>query len=136
MSWLFSSNLTLLERSLDAAALRNKAISNNIANVDTPGYKRSYVTFEETLQQALSSETLPTRKTHEKHLDLETASASQVRPQMHTDRSTSLRNDGNNVDIDVEMTNLAINQLQYNALVQRINGQFSKLKYAISEGKR
>ncbi|TCP58814.1 flagellar basal-body rod protein FlgB [Tumebacillus sp. BK434] len=128
--------ITLLERSLDAASLRQKVISNNLANIDTPNYKRSDVSFEQTLQQVLQGNALSGRRTDARHIQIGTSSVAEVEPEIVTDRTTSMRQDGNNVDIDVEMTNLAENQILYNALSQRINGKFATLKYAISEGKR
>lgn len=136
MSLINTRAINLLERSLDAASLRQKVIANNVANIDTKGFKRSEVSFEETLHEALSGETLSGRITNERHIPIGTPSLQNVRPSVLTDKSSSMRLDGNNVDIDVEMARMATNQLQYNALIQRINGKLSSLKYAISEGKR
>lgn len=136
MSLINNRAITLLERSLDAASMRQKVISNNLANIDTPNYKRSDVSFESTLQQVLQGNALSGRRTDARHMEIGAVSVSDVEPEIVTDRSTSMRQDGNNVDIDVEMTNLAENQILYNALTQRINGKFATLKYAISEGKR
>ncbi len=136
MSLIDTRAINLLERSLNAASLRQKVIANNVANIDTKGFKRSEVSFEQTLQEALSGETLSGRVTNERHIPIGTPSMQNVRPSVLTDRSSSMRLDGNNVDIDVEMARLATNQLQYNALIQRVSGKFSSLKYAISEGKR
>jgi flagellar basal-body rod protein FlgB len=136
MSIISNQAINLLERSLDAASLRQKVLSNNIANIDTPNFKRSDVAFEKILRQTLDKETLAGRRTDERHIQIGNASVSEVRPVVYTERHSSLRNDGNNVDIDSEMTALATNQIQFNALVQQINHHFGMLKYAISEGKR
>ncbi|ASS77210.1 flagellar basal body rod protein FlgB [Tumebacillus algifaecis] len=136
MSLINNSAITLLERSLDAASLRQKVISNNLANINTPNFKRSDVSFEHTLQQVLQGKVLGGRRTDERHMQIGTSSFSEVQPKTVTDTSTTMRLDGNNVDIDVEMTNLAENQILFNAVTQRINGKFATLKYAISEGKR
>lgn len=136
MSWINNRAVNVLERSLDAASLRQKVLANNIANIDTPNFKRSDVSFEQTLQAALSGDALSGRRTHERHIPIGAGKLEEVKPHVFQEKHTSMRQDGNNVDIDDEMTKLAVNQLQYNALIQRINGTFSKLKYAISEGKR
>ena len=136
MSILNSRPITLLERSLDAASMRSKVLSNNIANIDTPNFKRSDVSFEQTLQDVLSGQTLTGRTTDPRHIPIGNASIEDARPSVYTDNTTSLRTDGNNVDIDAEMVNLATNQIQYNALTEQLNQQFGLLKYAISEGKR
>lgn len=136
MSIISNQSINLLERSLDASSLRQKVLSNNIANIDTPNFKRSDVAFEKILQQTLAGETLAGRRTNERHLEIGHVSISDVSPEVYTERHTTLRNDGNNVDIDSEMTSLATNQIQFNALVQQINHHFGLLKYAISEGKR
>jgi flagellar basal-body rod protein FlgB len=136
MSLISNRSITLLERSLDAASLRQKVISNNLANIDTPNFKRSDVSFEQTLQQVLAGESISGRRTDPRHMKIGSRQIADVKPEIVTDRSTSMRMDGNNVDIDVEMTKLAENQILFNALTQRINGKFATLKYAISEGKR
>lgn len=136
MSFLNSRPITLLERSLDATSLRNKVVSNNIANIDTPGFKRSDVSFEQTLQEVLSGQSLTGKTTDPRHIAIGNSSVSGVQPTTVADRSTSMRLDGNNVDIDAEMVLLATNQIQFNALTTQINHQFGLLKYAISEGKR
>jgi len=136
MSWMNSRNVTLLERSLDAASMRHKVLANNIANIDTPNFKRSDVSFESVLQDALSERTISGRATNPRHMSIGSPKVDQVRPHVYTEESTSLRNDGNNVDIDAEMSAMAQNQIQYNALIQQINRKFASLKYAISEGKR
>ena len=136
MSFLNTRPITLLERSLDAASLRNKVVSNNIANIDTPGFKRSDVSFEQTLQEVLSGQSLSGRTTDPRHIAIGNISVGSVQPTTYTDRSTSLRLDGNNVDVDSEMVRLVTNQIQFHALTTQINHQFGLLKYAISEGKR
>jgi flagellar basal-body rod protein FlgB len=136
MSWMNNRAITLLERSLDASSLRQKVLSNNISNIDTPNFKRSDVSFEKTLQQVLDGDSLAGRRTDERHMQIGTSSVQEVRPQVYQDSATSMRNDGNNVDIDSEMTNLATNQIQYNALVQQMNQKFALLRYAVNEGKR
>jgi len=136
------SNIKFTEKALDAAWLRNKAISQNIANIDTPGYKRKTVIFEELLKNALdnNSEGLKTDSGHlEKGKDkvdnIDNIDNMQIR--MLTDnKNLSTRLDGNNVDIDNESASMAKNTIKYNVLIQSINSSLKMLKSVISEGRR
>ena len=116
--------VNVLDKAADASWLRQEAISNNIANVNTPGYKRQDVAFEDSLQEAISNSRY--RSTDEKVANL---SKADLRIRSYTDSSGfSYRLDGNNVDIDTENAALARNQLKYNALVDSINHEFSMIK--------
>lgn len=131
---LFNKTMNLMARGLDAASLRNQVIANNLANVDTPGFKRSDVLFEEELRRAMAgTQKLQGRLTHEKHIPIPEVRNPEnvVVPKIVTEHKTSIRNDGNNVDIDREMAQMAKNSIMYNALVQEINGEFRKMKMAI-----
>lgn len=116
---IFPNTIKFLERGLDASSLRNTVISDNLANVDTPGFKRSDVSFEGILEDE-------TRRTTE----------GEWKPKVVADTTTSMRQDGNNVDIDAEMTKLAENTIYYEALIRQISSQFSALRSAITEGRR
>lgn len=116
--------INVLSRSADASYLRNEIIGDNIANVDTPGYKRQDVSFEEDLAIAL-------RNSRYDSLDEKVGSVklSHIKGRVYTDSANfSYRSDGNNVDIDNENVELASNQLKYNGLVQSIDEEFSRLK--------
>ena len=116
--------VNVLDKAADASWMRQEAISNNIANVNTPGYKRQDVAFEDSLQEAISNSRY--RSTDEKVANL---SKADLRIRSYTDSSGfSYRLDGNNVDIDTENAALARNQLKYNALVDSINHEFSMIK--------
>lgn len=131
------NNTKVVEKSLDASWLRNEAISQNIANVDTPGYKRKTVSFEEHLSQAIDDSGFRGKRTNPRHIPIGGSDISGIEPRvMEDNKSLSYRLDGNNVDIDNEMAAMAKNTIQYNTLVQRMNGQFSKIKSAINEGRR
>jgi len=130
------NHMGVLEKALDASWLRNEVIAHNIANADTPGYKKYRVEFEEELKSALESSGLKGKKTRPKHLDIGTSSIEEVRPRVVRTFGTQMREDGNNVVMDEEMTNLAKKVILYNALVQKISGEFNKLKMVISEGRR
>lgn len=115
--------VNVLDKAADASWMRQEAISNNIANVNTPGYKRQDVAFEDSLQEAISNSRY--RSTDEKVANL---SKADLRIRSYTDSSGfSYRLDGNNVDIDTENAALARNQLKYNALVDSINHEFSMI---------
>lgn len=127
-------NNPLLERALDASWARNEAISDNIANVDTPGYKRKDVNFEEYLKAAMQKDSIAGIVANSKHIP--TGNDINTKLRTTTDySSTSMRLDGNNVDIDAEMTELAKNQILYNTYATIMNKDFAMLKSAIKEGR-
>jgi flagellar basal-body rod protein FlgB len=134
--------MDLVQRSLDAASVSHKVISDNLANVDTPGFKRSEVIFGDKLKRAMEArakaqESLAASKTDNRHLAFDPApELSSVEMEVKTDLTTSLRNDGNNVDIDREVSLLAQNTVWYQTLAQITQMQFSGLKTAISEGRK
>lgn len=129
-SSISENTYNLLKKSMDASALRGKVIANNIANINTKGYKKFYVTFEETLNDSMAQNTLKTDNS--KHMQTSSGSGDIT---VQRDDSTSMRQDGNNVDIDLEMTNQAANSLMYNALVKQINSKISLTSYVIGGGK-
>ncbi|MGI6093375.1 MAG: flagellar basal body rod protein FlgB [Veillonellaceae bacterium] len=132
---LSNPQFSILEQGINAASLRHKVVSNNIANVNTPGFKKSEVVFEELLQAELSGRSdLKLTKTKASHLSKRASDGSV--PFINTINSTSFRTDGNNVDIDVEMANLAKNNIYYNALITQLSKHLAGLKSAINEGRR
>jgi len=131
MNVLGGSDMARLKGAIAAAELRQQVIADNIANVDTPGFKRSEVLFEELLASRMGSRPkLEARRTHEKHIPFG-RQGSVVRPKLVTDQSTAMNNNTNNVDIDREMALLAKNQLRYNALIQQLNHEISMLRIGI-----
>ncbi|MEW5785220.1 MAG: flagellar basal body rod protein FlgB [Bacillota bacterium] len=128
------STLFRLGKGLDAAALRQRVIAHNLANLNTPGFKRSAVTFEETLSRAKDAAGLPLARTHERHLRQTAAPAAE--PRVTTETDTYRRIDGNNVDIEQEMLEMVANQLRYNSYVQQVNSRFNNWRYVINEGRR
>ncbi len=129
------TTMHLINQALNAAVQRHTEISHNIANVNTRNYKANRVVFESELKKALNRMDGQLRTTHHKHIDI-ASHINDIQPQVVKDTSTSMRLDGNNVDIDMENANLAANQLLYNALVQQASTKISTLRYVISEGKR
>ncbi len=132
---LFSKS-SILEKSLNATWARNDVISQNLANVDTPEYKRKDIAFEEFLNNSIDRNRLQGNLTDKRHIPINNRDIEKLEPTLVEDSSeTSMRIDGNNVDIDSEMANLAKNQIKYNALVQMLNSSYSKIKSVISEGR-
>jgi len=124
----------VLERALDAAALRQRTIAHNIANVNTPGFKRQDVSFEDKLNQALGlGPLLPLHRSNSRHLP---SASLDLTPEVTRDNSTSMRTDGNNVDIDREMVHLAQNSLNFNLAARQLNTRLAMLRYVINEGRR
>lgn len=137
MSDLLGNDLTynLFKKALDASYLRNQTISNNIANVNTKNFKASKVVFEEELKKAMGESSVSLKATSRKHFGIRKNNLN-INPKVVKNESLSMRNDGNNVDIDLEMANLGANQLLYNTLVQQANKKISTLRYVIHEGRR
>lgn len=121
----------LIKEGIKASTLRGKAISNNIANINTKGYKRFNVVFEENIKGS-NSKGLSLKKTNINHFSEDKISGN-IR--VERDRSTSMKSDGNNVDLDIEKVNQAANTLKYNALIQQANGKLNNIKYIVSGGK-
>jgi flagellar basal-body rod protein FlgB len=130
---IFSST-EYLEKGLDASWTRNEVITNNIANVDTVGFKRSEVEFESVFQAALEGSSFSAKRTREGHLYTGSSDLDSVSATIIEDNSTSMRLDGNNVDIDYESAELAKNNIYYNTLIQKLTSEFTRLRMAIKEG--
>lgn len=111
------------KNALDVASLRQQTIAHNIANVNTRNYKAKQVAFEETLKKAMNQSSSQVRTTHERHIGGSDSITSIQGAVYETPSNTTMNLDGNNVDIDTEMANMAANQIQYNALIQNINGK-------------
>ena len=135
MELLGTSGFRRMERAVDASVLRQKVIANNIANVDTPYFKRSDVIFEELLKQELEAVKRPSftaYTTHPKHIPIGTLGHwTGAQPRIVTDETSTINNNKNNVDIDYEMALMAKNQLYYNALIQQVNYDIKHLRTAI-----
>jgi len=115
------NNTDVIGLALDATWKRNQTINENIANVDTPGYKRKDISFENYLEKAIKT-------TDSNNL----SQLNRVRPRVYTDNShLSYRKDGNNVDVDTEMVSLAENQVRYNTMISQLNYSFERLKTVI-----
>lgn len=128
---LSRTNLPLMQKMMDTAMLRGRVIANNIANVNTPGYRRVEVAFEEALRSALDRTKLKGARTDEKHLAMGRKDISGVNAEAYHPYDPTLPSGVNNVDIDMEMAKLAETQLAYNYAVRLGQGVFKKLNAAI-----
>nr|WP_276316169.1 flagellar basal body rod protein FlgB [Paenibacillus lignilyticus] len=121
-----------LQGAMNAAEMRQRIISNNIANVDTPKFKRSEVVFEQLLEQSMGGNNFQIngKRTNARHIPIG-ASSAVPGARIITDESSVMNNDINNVDIDREMSLLAKNQLNYNYYVQQINHEVKMMRLGI-----
>lgn len=99
----------LMKMGLDVTELRGRTIANNIANINTPGYKRRYISFEDSLKEEIGN----------------------AKVELKIDRDTVVRLDGNNVELENEKINQAATTLQYNALVNLTNTKLNMAKSII-----
>ena len=132
---MFSTNafdyINVLDKAADASWLRETAITNNLANIDTPGYKRLDVDFQSVLEKELgmSKYTSLDKKVRDLNRNL-----SELTVSTYTDSSNfSYRLDRNNVDVDTENVELASEQIRYEALTSSINSQFNCMKAAMGK---
>ncbi len=117
---------TLLEKMLDVSSVKHKVIANNIANVNTPGYKKMDVSFADQLEKALNESSANTNK------------FAALQPKIvisKEDTGKTVRNDGNNVDMDKEVSSLVKNTLSYNIYTQLLSKKFEGIKSAIENSR-
>jgi flagellar basal-body rod protein FlgB len=124
----------VLQKALDGVWQRQRAISNNIANYETPGYKAKKVSFE----SALAREVANIESSGNSNSGIAEIKSRIASMQFHeTDLdNTSSRADGNNVDLDAESIDMAKTQLQYQYLTRSFSDGIARLRYAISEGRK
>ncbi len=128
----------LVNNALQVADLRQQVYANNIANMNTPGYKREGVQFESALQSAmagnnssalLGKQSIPIGQSSGANYNW--SALLSVRPTVTVTNGGVISNNGNNVDVEAEMTDLAENQIRYQALVQDLTDRISRLNTAI-----
>ena len=132
----FGKTLDVLHRSMDVSMLRQDVIADNIANADTPNFKRSHINFESQLAAALESENRPqplqARMSRERHIPFQRpVDYRSVEPQRRLDYLTTADNNGNNVDIEVESMNYLSNQLLYSMMTNSVNQQFQRVNLVV-----
>lgn len=128
---IYGSTISLLERGLNYSSAKGKAISQNIANVDTPNYKAQSVSFKELLHES-STSPIKAFRTNELHIDF---SSRALQKSGFNSSDFRYRHNGNGVDMEKEQADLAANQIYYNALVDRLNGKFNTLQNVIKGGR-
>ncbi|HVM32548.1 MAG TPA: flagellar basal body rod protein FlgB [bacterium] len=130
--------MMILQKSMDALAIQHEVIANNLANIETPGFKRSEVSFQDKLKAVLNvNEPSALWRTNPKHFPIaEKVSLDNFKPTITTITDTIGRNDGNNVDLEMESAKLAENNLLYNSLADVTSRYITNLKHAITEGKQ
>lgn len=111
----------LMKTALDVSALRQETISSNISNVNTPGYKATRVVFEEYLKNPSSMTSL--RRTHVNHIDVNSDVSF-----LQKEENKSVQDNGNNVDVDYEMTALSANDIYYDSVVSQLNSKYSMIR--------
>ncbi|RSD28029.1 flagellar basal body rod protein FlgB [Mesobacillus subterraneus] len=129
---LFSNTVSTLEHALNYSSAKQKVISQNIANVDTPNYKAKDVSFKAVFEQAMG-QSFQANRSDARHYDFSSRmgrSSGTI-----TKQNVNYNENGNSVDLDKEMADLAANQIYYNALTERINGKFNSLQSVIRGGK-
>lgn len=120
----------LTYKSLDATALRGRVIAENLANIETPGYKRKEVSFEDQLQRIMDQK-LSAAQTQNAHMPAgKGLDFSQVQPKVFEARDPTLQGEINNVDVDLEASKMAENTILYSFLTKWVG--FDKFNAAIA----
>ncbi|HEB30438.1 MAG TPA: flagellar basal body rod protein FlgB [Spirochaetes bacterium] len=131
----FMKTIDILQRTMSTSVLRQEVIADNVANADTPHFKRREVAFESELNRALKSydpEPFPAALTNRMHIPFyRPKNYREVKPFVHLEYATSYRNDGNNVDIEKEMVDARENALRYMAMAQMTNGKLRLLSIVL-----
>jgi flagellar basal-body rod protein FlgB len=128
--------LSMLQRGMDVATLRQSVIANNMANAEVPEFKRSEVAFESSLRRALEAERHPplvqmATTTPAHFSNMPESTWQDVQPRRVTDYLSTAKNNGNNVDPEVEVNLLVQNQLLYRLLAQSISFEFNQVATAM-----
>lgn len=132
-----TKNDRLVKTALEGLVARQRTIADNVANVDTPHFKASRVSFETAMKQAVGSVEQPLRMAKVENAVAGPGDApTELKPTVTLESDTGRRNDGNNVDVDREMLELADTNLRFNALIQVMSSKMAGLRYAINDGRR
>ena len=126
--------LSAMKTALDAYSMRNESISSNLANVNTPNYKRKYVKFEEYLTASYDKQNLKGATTNTRHIEI--PSSIRTAPFIATDNSVSTREDGNNVNLDTEEVDSVKNYINYSMVADQISSYFKTVISGITGGRK
>ena len=132
----FGKTVAILQRGMDVASLRREVIANNIANADTPNFKRSTVNFEAQLKRALDGEKTSVQPaafvTDSRHIGFDQKLDWQtVKPVRQLDYLTQSKNNGNNVDLQEELMSAEQNQMMYSLMAQAAANEFNQLNIVL-----
>lgn len=125
MAGLYGNGIELTEKMLDFLWGRQNVTLNNITNVDTPGYKSQYISFEEELRERIQAASGSDRAR-----SAVSEAISGVRARLHITRDESTRLDGNNVDMDQEQVELVRSAYEYQYMLNSINNDLKRLQSA------
>jgi len=131
---ILDRTFAVLQKSLDLRQQKQQVIAANIANADTPGYAARKLDFEADLRKAISGPVVPGRQTHGKHIPVGSGGVSAVQGTISQTRDHNPLGDGNSVEIDNEMLDLAENQLLFEAGANILKRKLTLLKYAAGDG--
>lgn len=151
MDLISSLTSKVIDKALDGLARRHEATSSNLANAETPGYQRRSVTFEGALGEAIqktrqryqpkstqadNEADLPMRTTNPLHFNIGTGvqSVEDVSPEVESTEGVEYKNDGNSVDLETEMAQLAKNTEHYIALTKFSGIRGRTLRSVINSG--
>ena len=123
---IYGNSMAMMSKALDFLWEKESVISNNLANVETPGYKSQYVTFEEEFQNRLRAASVDPSGAAVR--DAVTGSTYRV----HTSQGETARADGNNVNADAELMELTRTSLQYQYLLRSVSSDISRLNTVIT----
>lgn len=118
---------SIIKKGLEVSAKRQESISSNIANINTENYKANKISFEEILKKTSNKNMF---QTDERHLGQRNIENMQIKEEKR--KNTYVNDNGNNVDLDLEMTELSANELKYSALVRQLNSKLSNINYVIN----
>lgn len=126
--------INIMDKALDGAWKKNNILLNNVANANTPKYKRKDIDFQNVLKKELENNTkLEMKTTNSKHLS---SGTNNTESKIINSNNYSTRKDENNVNVDVEMSKLTQNSITYNALIGQTVKEFKKWRMIIDEGGR
>jgi flagellar basal-body rod protein FlgB len=132
---LFNTTIDLLGKSIDMRARNHNHLSANVANAETPGYTPQRLSFEGELKEALQDKKkgVSVEPPHPRHIPIKgnTAQLDAVQGRVVETPAITMGRDGNRVELENEMAQMAENQIMYNASIQILAKKFEGLKSAI-----
>ncbi len=130
-SVLNQTSIPVSSRGLDAYAQRGRAVSNNLANVTTPGYQRIEVSFEDTVKRYLEQNSIPGERSHHNHFSLGKPNLDMLKSETYRSLDQTKPGEVNNVDIDLEAAKMAENEIMFNFGVKFIRDRMEAIHSAI-----